>query len=103
MITLTAEAAKQIRQSAKEGNLEGLPLRIAGTKNDDGSIHYGMGFDDVKEDDTTYTSEGVDVVVSSASKDILSGMTIDYVEIEPGKPQFIFLNPNDANYTPPGE
>ena len=103
MITLTAEAAKQIRQSAKEGNLEGLPLRLAGTKNDDGSIHYGMGFDDAKEDDTTYTSEGVDVVVSAASKDILDGMTVDYVELEPGKPQFIFMNPNDANYTPPAE
>jgi len=103
MITLTAEAAKQIRQSAKEGNLEGLPLRIAGTRNEDGSIHYGMGFDDVKEEDTTYTSEGVDIVVSIASREVLDGMTVDYVELEPGKPQFIFMNPNDANYTPPAE
>jgi len=101
MITLTAEAAKQIRYSAKESNLEGLPLRLAGTRNDDGSIHYGMGFDDVKEEDTTYTSDGVDIVVSIASKDILDGMTVDYVELEPGKPQFIFMNPNDKNYTPP--
>lgn len=103
MIKLTPAAAKQIRLSAKEGNLEGLPLRIAATKQDDGSIHYGMGFDDVKEDDTSYTSEGVDVIVSEISKDILTGTTIDYVELEPGKPQFIFMNPNDANYTPPKE
>ena len=103
MITLTAEAAKQVRQSAKESNLEGLPLRIAATRNEDGSIHYGMGFDDVKEEDTSYTSEGVDVVVSIASKDLLEGTTVDYVELEPGKPQFIFMNPNDPNYTPPAE
>lgn len=103
MITLTTEAAKQIRQSAKEGNLDGLPLRIAGTRNDDGSIHYGMGFDDVKEDDTSYTSEGIEIVVSSASREVLDGMTVDFVELEPGKPQFIFMNPNDANYTPPAE
>ncbi len=103
MIKLTAEAARQIRQSAKEGKLEGLPLRIAGTKNPDGSIHYGMGFDDVKEDDVTYTSEGVDIVVSSVSIDVLDGTTIDYVELEPGKPQFIFMNPNDTNYTPSAE
>ncbi|MFW2373538.1 MAG: HesB/IscA family protein [Gammaproteobacteria bacterium] len=103
MITLTAEAAKQIRLSAKESNLQGLPLRLAGTRNEDGSIHYGMGFDDVKEDDTTYTSEGVDLVVSVTSKDILEGMTVDFVELEPGKPQFIFMNPNDKNYTPPTE
>lgn len=101
MINLTAEAAKQIRHSAKESNLQGLPLRLAGTRNEDGSIHYGMGFDDVKEEDTTYTSEGVDLVVSIASKDLLDGMTVDYVELEPGKPQFIFMNPNDKNYTPP--
>ncbi|MCW8956436.1 MAG: hypothetical protein OQL09_06105 [Gammaproteobacteria bacterium] len=103
MINLTAEAAKQIRLSAKESNLQGLPLRLAGTRNDDGSIHYGMGFDDVKEDDTTYTSDGIDLVVSAVSKDLLDGMTVDFVEIEPGKPQFIFMNPNDKNYTPPAE
>lgn len=103
MITLTPEAAKQIRFSAKEGNLEGLPLRIAVTKNNDGSLHYGMGFDDVKEDDTTYTSEGVDVIVSEASKELLNGTTVDYVELEPGKPQIVFMNPNDPNYQPASE
>lgn len=103
MIKLTAEAAKQIRQSAKQSNLEGLPLRLAGTKNPDGSIHYGMGFDDVKEDDVTYTSEGVDLVVSVLSNELLDGMTIDYVELEPGNPQFIFINPKDPGYVPPKE
>jgi len=99
MIKLTAEAAKQIRAAAKQSNLEGLPLRLAGSKNPDGSIHYGMGFDDNKEDDTTFTSENVDLVVSAASIDLLDGMTVDFVELEPGKPQFIFINPKDANYT----
>ena len=103
MITLTSEAAKQIRHSAKEGNLEGLPIRFAGTKNEDGSIHYGMGFDDVKETDVTYTSEGVDIIISAVSKELLDGMTVDFVELEEGKAQFIFLNPNDPNYTPPTE
>jgi len=103
MITLTPEAAKQIRFSAKEGNLEGLPIRVAVTKNNDGSLHYGMGFDDVKEDDTSYTSDGVDVVVSEASKDLLTGTTIDYVELEPGNSQFIFMNPNDPDYKPVNE
>jgi iron-sulfur cluster assembly protein len=101
MIKLTSEAAKQIRIAAKQSNLEGLPLRLAGSKNADGSIHYGMGFDDNKEDDTTFTSENVDLVVSSASIDLLDGMTVDYVELEPGKPQFIFINPKDSNYKPP--
>ncbi len=100
MITLTAAAVKQIRQSAKDSNLEGLPLRIAATKNEDGSLHYGMGFDDVKETDITHTTDGVDIIVSTESNKLVDGMTIDYVEIEPGKPQFIFSNPKDANYQP---
>jgi len=28
-------------------------------------------------------------------------MTIDYVELEAGKQEFIFLNPNDPTYRPP--
>lgn len=99
MIKLTAEAAKQIRAAAKQSNLEGLPLRLAGSKNPDGSIHYGMGFDDNKEGDTSFTSENVELVVSAASIDLLDGMTVDFVELEPGKPQFIFINPKDANYS----
>lgn len=101
MIKLTTEAAKQIRLAAKQSSLEGLPLRLAGSKNPDSSIHYGMGFDDPKEDDTTFTSENVELVVSTASIDLLDGMTVDFVELEPGKPQFIFINPKDANYIPP--
>lgn len=101
MITLSAAAVKQIRQSSKDSNLEGLPLRIAATKNEDGSLHYGMGFDDVKETDKTYTTDGVDIIVSAESNKLVDGMDIDYVELEPGKSQFIFSNPKDANYSPP--
>lgn len=101
MITLTAAAVKQIKLSAKEGSLEGLPMRIAATKNEDGSMHYGMGFDDVKETDITHTSDGIDIIVSQESNLLVDGMTVDFVELEPGKPQFIFMNPNDANYVPP--
>ena len=55
MITVTEKAAKQIKLSAKQGKAEGMPLRIAATKNEDESIHYGMGFDDSKEDDISIT------------------------------------------------
>ena len=99
MITLTSAAVKQIRLSAKEGNLEGLPMRIAATKNQDGSIHYGMGFDDVKETDITHSSDGIDIIVSMETNQIVDGMKVDFVELEAGKSQFIFLNPHDANYS----
>jgi iron-sulfur cluster assembly protein len=104
MITLTPSAAEQIRLSARQGRMDGLAMRIAATRNPDGSIHYGMGFDDNRlEGDVHITSEGIDLVVSGSSMLLLSGMTLDFVEIEPGTFQFIFLNPNDPNFTPPSE
>ncbi len=104
MITLTPAAAKQIKHSAKESNLDGLPLRLACTRMDDGSFHYGMGFDDVKEVDITHTSEGVDVIVSITANEFLNGTQVDFVPLEEGgEPQFIFMNPNDPSYVPPKE
>ena len=103
MITVTAEAAKQIKLSARQGKAEGIPLRIAATRNDDDSIHYGMGFDDSKEDDISITSEDVEIVVSPVSAELLNDTVLDFVELEPGKHQFIFLNPKDANYSPPAD
>ena len=101
MIKVTNEAAKQIQLSAQQGKTENLALRIAATKNDDGSFHYGIGFDENKEDDVTITSEGIKIVVSALSADLLKNTTLDFVELEPGKKQFIFMNPNDPGYTPP--
>ena len=82
--------------------MQGMAMRIAARRNPDGSIHYGMGFDDQQlEGDLHVTSEGIDVTISEASRLLLEGTTLDYVELEPGEFQFIFMNPNDSNYTPP--
>lgn len=84
--------------------MEGLAMRIAASRNPDGSIHYGMGFDENNlDEDTRLNTEGVDLVISKTSEALLTGMTLDYVEIEPGKHQFIFMNPNDPNYKAPEE
>lgn len=103
MITLTRAAAEQIRKSAQETSLEGLSLRLAVKRMEDGSFDYGMGFDSETEDDLRFKSEGVNVVVSPAYMEMLNGLTLDYVELEPGSFNFIFLNPNDPNYTPPAD
>lgn len=102
MITITPAAADQIRASAQQGGMEGLAMRIAARREPDGSIHYGMGFDeDEREGDLRFSSEGVDVVIGESSRILVDGMTVDYVEIEPDSWQFIFLNPNDVNFIPP--
>lgn len=102
MISLTSAALEQIKNSAAEGNLGAMPLRIAIKEQDDGSFHYAMGFDEQRlPGDSFLNFDGVDLVVSATSKDLAEGMTIDYVELEPGQYQFIFLNPNDPTYVAP--
>ena len=102
MISLSTAALEQIRHSAQTSDLQSIPLRIAVKQLEDSSLHYAMGFDEKKlPGDTFYNFDGVDLVVSTGSKGFADGMTIDYVELEPGKLEFIFLNPNDPAYIPP--
>ncbi len=102
-IAVTETAAQQIKKSALESQTDNLPLRIAATRQPDGSIHYGMGFDDTGNsngEDVTYTSNGIDIVVAKTSYTLLKGTIIDFVELEPKQFHFVFLNPNDPNYQP---
>jgi iron-sulfur cluster assembly accessory protein len=102
MISLSTAALEQIRHSADTGGMASAPLRIAIKQQDDGSFHYAMGFDEQRlPGDTFFNFDGVDLVVATASKELAEGMTIDFVELEPGKQEFIFLNPNDPSYVPP--
>ena len=102
MIRVTTSAIEQMRRSAEAGGMTGLPLRLAVKTEDDGSFHYAMGFDEQRlPGDEFFNFDGIDLVVSTTSKPLADGMTIDYVELEPGSWQFIFLNPNDPAYVPP--
>ena len=105
-ITVTQTAAEQIKKSALQSQTDNLPLRIAVTKNPDGSLHYGMGFDDVGNndgEDLSFTSNGVDIVIAKSSFELLKGTVVDYAELEPKQFHFVFLNPNDPNYQPSSE
>ena len=80
MISVTPAAAQQIRESARQGNMQGMALRIAVTRMEDGSFHYALGFDDTsREGDNTFSSEGIDIVVAPQSLPMLDGTVIDYV------------------------
>jgi len=96
MITVTPSAAQQIRIAATQSDSDEMGLRIAARRDPDGSLHYAMGFDEARNDDLVVTSEGIALVVSPRDTDLLDGMTVDYVEFEPGDFRFIFINPNDA-------
>ena len=103
MFTLTMQAADQVRKSIDEREMSGLALRIAAHRKPDGSIDYRLGLDEISEGDTHLTSNGIDVVIGRTDRELLNGTVMDYVEMEPGEFRFIFMNPNDPNYSPPTE
>ncbi|MBK8687481.1 MAG: hypothetical protein IPN24_03185 [Betaproteobacteria bacterium] len=71
MITVTPTAAQQIRAAAIASDAEGLALRIAARRDADGSLHYAMGFDEVRGQDLRVASEGIDLVVATGERDLL--------------------------------
>lgn len=101
MFKVTTAAAEQVLDAAKQGGTEGLALRLAAQQKPDGSIDYRMGFDDAKDEDIRVSSEGVEIVMAPEYVPLLDGTTMDFVEIEPGQFNFIFLNPKDANFSQP--
>lgn len=103
MIIITPQAAEQILKSAQQqADLKEVYLRLAARLGDEGSIEYGMGFDDKAEDDLQVVAHGIKVLISPGSVELLAGATLDYVEINPDEARFIFINPNDPSHKPPG-
>ncbi len=88
---------------ANDGDMEELALRIAAARESDGGITYRMGFDEVSTEDTLISAGGVDILIGGNDKELLQGATLDFVELEPGRPSFVFLNPNDPHFRPPKE
>ncbi len=103
MITVTPQAAEQIlRSAAQHPDLEGACLRLAARLDERGAIEYGLGFDARGEGDVEFESNRVKLVVSAGCVELLTGATLDYVELNAGEPRFIFINPNDPSHKPPG-
>lgn len=103
MFKVTPQAAEQVKAAAEQGGTVGMPLRLAALQRPDGSIDYRMGFDEGSEDDIRFNSEGVQIVMAPEYVPLLDAATLDFVELEVGEPQFIFLNPQDPTYVAPSQ
>jgi iron-sulfur cluster assembly protein len=103
MFQLTKAAADQVRVAAAQSGAEGMALRLAAQRKPNGAIDYLMGFDEVDDDDVCIRSEGVDIVIALEFVPLLDVAMMDFVEMEEGGRQFIFLNPKDPEYVPPIE
>ena len=100
MFTLTSAAARQIQQAANSSETQEMALRIAAKVDADGSIQYGMGFDDPKDEDMKLDLEGVAVVIADEYQELLDDIVLDYVELEPGEFNFIFVNGRQTQDAP---
>ena len=92
MISLTKEAAAQVRASAQESGADAtMALRIAARVNQAGMLEFGMGFDDERSNDTLVDSWGVTLLVNAESAPMLDDVTIDFSEVAPGEHRFVFM------------
>ncbi|MDP1649081.1 MAG: hypothetical protein Q8M01_12905 [Rubrivivax sp.] len=97
MFSVTTAAASEILAAAARSDAAGMALRVAARQVADGSIEYGMGFDEQREDDEPATFDGLTVLVGSPSRPLLAGTVLNYVEVGPGRFDFVFIpSPDDA-------
>lgn len=102
IVTLTPTAIAQVKQALAADDTEpGMGLRLAAKPDGKGGIDYALGFDQANPEDFKVDCDGVDVLISPLSEEVLDGTVLDYAEVKPGVSHFIFMNPNDPNYEPP--
>lgn len=102
MLNLTPEAAARIRRSATESGAADSALRVAARRRDDGSVQYGIGFDEQREGDMPLELDGVRLLIGAPSQALLQGTLLDFVEVEPGRFDFVFTTDSAAAAPPRG-
>ncbi|MGE5319719.1 MAG: iron-sulfur cluster biosynthesis family protein [Hyphomicrobiaceae bacterium] len=96
MIKITDAAAAQIRAANNNPDVFEMILRVAAYQEDDGNVNYGMGFDIEREADEHLVVNGIEILIAASSTPYLQGVTLDFVEMNPGDMRFIFIPPYSA-------
>jgi iron-sulfur cluster assembly accessory protein len=79
-ISLSIAASDAIRNILTERNLEGYALRVYVAGGGCCGVNFGMALDNnIRDVDTTFEANGVQLVVDEVSIDYLRGATIDFV------------------------
>lgn len=87
---MTSAAAQEIRAAAQRSGAESLALRVAAKSTPDG-LAYGMGFDEAAPDDEVVLFDGLTVVIAPPSQDALGNTLLDFVALDNGASDFIFV------------
>jgi iron-sulfur cluster assembly protein len=94
-ITLTENAAKEVKKVMEEQKMDDVLLRVGVAGGGCSGFSYSLGFDKTFDEakDTKSEQHGIPVVVDKKSELYLEGVTIDfYSGLE--KRGFVFDNPN---------
>jgi iron-sulfur cluster assembly protein len=101
MFILTPAAASRILESARQSDADGMPLRVAAKIEESGDMTFGLGFDDEREHDLTIECEGVTLLIAPPSLEFLTGMGLDFIEVEAGEWEFVFFQAATTTSCPP--
>jgi iron-sulfur cluster assembly accessory protein len=93
MVTLTPRAAAQIQAMRSAQPSAPGRLRVSVENGGCSGMQYGMSFDEVRDGDEAFESEGVPLVIDPASVAHLRGVSIDFDDGLHGK-GFEIRNPN---------
>ena len=97
IFTLTPAASQAVKDILEQRNLEGYALRVyvAGGGCGCSGVNFGMALDNNFRDvDTTFNSNGVQVVVDNVSIDYLREATIDFINDPQHGAGFAVNSPN---------
>lgn len=89
MLMLSPAAAHEIRTAAPRSGADGLALRLAARVEADGSLAFGMGFDEQREGDLPLEIDGVQLLIAPPSQALLDDALLDFVELKPGERAFV--------------
>lgn len=93
-ISISEAAVTKVKELVEEEGNEELMLRVFVTGGGCAGFQYGFTFDDdVADDDSLITKDGVRFLIDSLSVQYLGGSTVDYTQGLDGS-RFIIQNPS---------
>lgn len=93
MITISPNAATEVKRLLTKENRPELGLRIGVRAGGCSGMSYMLGFDTAQEGDKVQDVEGIRIFVDTKSEPYLEGTQLDYQDGLQGK-GFTFSNPN---------
>jgi len=90
MFSITPSALAELQAAVGRSDAQGMALRIAARERADGSIQFGMGLDEERENDQAVRLEQLTVLLGASSRPHLLRTVLDYIEVESGRFDFVF-------------